>query len=75
MSLAKWFDIDGKGLKLKTKYDVLKNKFCGSVKVNNDVVSVKVSGDSIARDPVLSVKYKIDESNTINPAISLRTGE
>ncbi len=73
--MAKWFDFEGKGLKLKTKYDVLKNKVCGSVKVNNDKVSVKVSGDSIARDPVLSVRYKIDENHTINPAISLRTGE
>ncbi len=59
---------------LKSKYNVLKNKFCGSAKVSDAATSLEIACDSVDVDPRLTITRAIDRNHDISPSITLRTG-
>jgi len=67
-------EIDGRTVDLNLGYDVSSKKISvkGSVAVDDATASLKV--DSEARDPELSVVYSVDDSNSVKPTVSLKTG-
>jgi len=68
--------LDSSKLSLDGTYDFIKNKFTGNALLDvTGSFSARLTGDSVAVDPVLALSYEIDEKNTISPALSLRHGD
>jgi len=68
--------LESSKLSLDGTYDFIKNKFTGNALLDvTGSFSARVTGDSIACDPVLALSYEIDEKNTVSPAVSLRHGD
>jgi len=55
-------------------FDIVKNKFSSSSSVTVSDAVVNLDVDTVDKDPVLSVSYKIDDDNTVKPSVSLRNG-
>jgi len=68
--------LDSSKLSLDGTYDFVKNKFTGNALLDcTSSFSARLTGDSIAVDPVLALSYDLDEKNTVSPAVSLRYGD
>lgn len=66
--------LNGHDWNIGATYDILKK----AITVNNDLTvdgtNVAVEYDNQNKDPVLTVKHKVDDKNTVEPSISLKTG-
>lgn len=69
-------DINGHKVTLGGTWDRIKNKLDFSTKANLEKdLTAQVDYDTVGKDPVLKVSYKLDENNIISPAVSLKDGE
>jgi len=53
-------------------YDLQSKKISGKAAITKDDTTVKVSYDTESQDPVVEVLHKIDDSNSLNPSVSLK---
>jgi hypothetical protein len=56
-------------------YDLLKKKITGSSELIVDDTTVGIDYDHSSRDAVLSVSHKLDDKNTVEPTIGLKSGD
>lgn len=69
-------DIRGNKVTLSGTWDRLKNKLDFSTRANlENNLAAQVDYDTVDRNPVLSVSYKVDDKNTVTPAVSLKDGD
>lgn len=62
-------------LDLEGKYDMLKKSTDFSGKLSRDDTSAEVTYNTDDRDVVLNVEHNLDASNSVEPSISLTTGD
>jgi hypothetical protein len=67
--------IGGNDFNFGAAYDMIKRVVTGSTEIQVDDTTVGIEYDNSARDPVLAVSHKLDDTNTVEPTISLKSGE
>lgn len=56
-------------------YDLIKKRVSGSTEIQVDDTTVGIEYDNADRNPVLSVSHKLDDKNTVEPTIALKSGD
>jgi len=67
-------NVEGKKVILSADYNLLKKRLASSAKVTVDDTTAQVNYDNVDRDAVLKVSHKVDDRNTVEPSISLKSG-
>jgi hypothetical protein len=68
-------DVDDYKVKLSAGYDLLKKKIFGKSEITLDDTTIGLSGDNVDKDAILKVSHKLDSKNTLEPTLSLKTGD
>lgn len=75
VGVSKDLTINDNKLTFNAAYNLLKKTFSGSSKIAQDDSSLKLSYDSGTKDAQLALTHKLDDSNELNPSLSLKTGD
>jgi hypothetical protein len=67
--------LNGNNLNVGAVYDMMKRRITGSSELEVDDTKVSLEYDNDAKNPVLSVSHKLDDRNTVEPTISLKSGD
>jgi hypothetical protein len=67
--------LNGNNWDIGAAYDLLKKRVTGNTELQVDDTTVGVEYDNADRNPVLSVSHKLDDRNTVEPSIALKSGD
>lgn len=67
-------NVNGNRLNLGAVYDLIQKKLSTKTSMVVDDTKVELHYDNAEKDPVLHVSHKLDDTNSVKPSISLKSG-
>ena len=67
-------NVNGNKLNLGAVYDLIQKKLSTRTRMQVEDTQVEIAYDNADRDPVLHVNHRVDDHNSVNPSISLKSG-